>query len=288
MREPAFRASYPVAEDRAAPGPYATRRRLGAWLLDTILVGLATAAVFHVFSDDIVRALVRADGPLVLLRALLALPAALLYGEAALAPAARGATLQTALAPALWVVLSVLYHGLAEHLFGNTSGQYMHGLLVARREDRGRPSLSAAILRAAARPIDGLLFGLFGLLISHFAGDGRRLGDLLAGTLVLDSAEAIRVLPTMDLAVARTRREIRAKNRRPSPSASSRRRAGNRPGRTPLRGRRTRVRSCSMPGSAPSARRSRRSRRQPCRWCRRVGGCSSTPFTPRWAVFHAS
>ncbi len=215
MRESAFRASYPVAEDRAAPGPYATGRRLGAWLLDTILVGLATAAVFHLFSDDIVRALVRADGPLVLLRALLALPAAVVYGEAALAPAALGATLQTALAPALWVVLSVLYHGLAEHLFGNTPGQYRHGLLVARREDRDRPSLSAAILRAAARPVDGLLFGLFGLLVSRLAGDGRRLGDLLAGTLVLDTAEAIRVLPTMDLAVARTRREIRAKNRRP-------------------------------------------------------------------------
>jgi uncharacterized RDD family membrane protein YckC len=215
MREPAFRASYPVAENRADPGPYATGRRLGAWLLDTVLVGLATAAVFHLFSDDIVRALVRADGPFVLLRALLALPAALVYGGAALAPAALGATLQTALAPALWVVLSVFYHGLAEHLFGKTLGQYRHGPLVARRGDRGRPTLSAAILRAAARPVDGLVFGLFGLLVSRLAGDGRRFGDLLAGTLVLDAAEAIRVLPTMDLAVARTRREIRAKDRCP-------------------------------------------------------------------------
>jgi hypothetical protein len=212
---------------------------------------------------------------------------ALVYGEAALAPAALGATLQTALAPALWVLLSVLYHGLAEHLFGNTPGQYRHGLLVARREDRGRPTLSAAVLRAAARPVDGLLFGLFGLLVSRLAGDGRRLGDLLAGTLVLDTAEAIRVLPTMDLAVARTRREIRAKGRPPRPlhfEPPRREPPWENPGAAAAH---------SGPGlldarERAEARRSRHSRRPLHRWYRGVGGCSSTPFTRRWAVFHAS
>lgn len=89
-----------------------------------------------------------------------------------------------ALAVALWPLLAVPYYALSEGLFGATAGKRMLGLSVSTHPGSHKPGVRRALVRAVLRPVDALFFGLVGFVASRIAGDGRRLGDLAAGTVV--------------------------------------------------------------------------------------------------------
>jgi hypothetical protein len=199
------------ARERAAgvPGPadrvpYRPRRRLRAWAADAAVlgvpfVGLLTFTPFgevpSALSDPEVGGLAR------LISLPFSLPGHLVFGH----DAAR-ASAGPAFAICTYLCLLAFYNALFEGSRGSTPGQRAQDLAprsVPRRagpfgaggqhEVNGRIGMRRAILRALARPVDGLLFGSVGAAVALTHG-GRRLGDLLAGT-VLDEAPTAAARP---------------------------------------------------------------------------------------------
>ena len=111
----------------------------------------------------------------------------------------------------LWFVFDWFYFGLSEGLFrGKTMGKHLYGLRVIKEE--GYPiTLWAALLRNFVRAADSLpmLYGV-GFLTMLIAGQFRRLGDIVARTVVIEERrvrvprepiilEKIEPLPRTDL-----------------------------------------------------------------------------------------
>lgn len=67
---------------------------------------------------------------------------------------------------------------------GRTPAMRWLGLRVVL-PDGERPRLAAHVLRCAATVVDGFLFGLVGLVVMAGSTRQQRIGDLLAGTLVV-------------------------------------------------------------------------------------------------------
>lgn len=90
-----------------------------------------------------------------------------------------------ALTAGLAGALGFLYHVAFEGLFGQTAGKRCFGVVV--RSDDGRPcTVRAALVRTAGRLIDALPVGyLVGLIAILLTPRDQRLGDLLAGTVVV-------------------------------------------------------------------------------------------------------
>ena len=88
----------------------------------------------------------------------------------------------------LWFALDWFYFGLCEGLFrGKTLGKHLFGLRVIKEE--GYPiTLWAALLRNFIRAADSLPFSLYGVgfITALLAGRFRRLGDLVARTVVIE------------------------------------------------------------------------------------------------------
>ena len=85
-----------------------------------------------------------------------------------------------------WVplALAIGYYILCEALFGMTLGKRMVGIRVVA-DDGEEVGLNAAVIRNVLRVVDGLFFYLVGALIALSSERGRRLGDHIAGTLVV-------------------------------------------------------------------------------------------------------
>lgn len=82
------------------------------------------------------------------------------------------------------MAVAFLYHTLAEWLTGRTLGKALFGLAVVT--DEGRPlDLWASVVRNALRLVDGLGYWLVAVAVILYRGDGKRLGDVAAGTLVV-------------------------------------------------------------------------------------------------------
>lgn len=168
------------ASGSAAAAAPAARLRLAAWAVDSAILGLAGATVWQ---------LMHAYGPSGggqisgLAAALVATLAALLV-DSLLPATATGWAGTALLAVACWPLLAVPYYALSEGLFGATVGKRLLGLSVATRAGARRPGILRALVRALLRPVDALCLGLVGLVVAKSAGDGRRLGDLAAGTVV--------------------------------------------------------------------------------------------------------
>lgn len=77
-----------------------------------------------------------------------------------------------------------LYFWLAEGLFGATLGKAALGIQV-RRQDASGCTLAASLVRNLARLIDGLFFYLLGFFVALFSRLRQRVGDHLAGTVVV-------------------------------------------------------------------------------------------------------
>jgi uncharacterized RDD family membrane protein YckC len=93
---------------------------------------------------------------------------------------------------AAWLLIIVLYFTVAQAVSGGkTPGKTVMGLR-AIRVDGGTASLGAYFLRSAALIVDGLL-GV-GPVLMFFHPQSRRLGDLLAGTVVVRERTPVTLL----------------------------------------------------------------------------------------------
>lgn len=101
------------------------------------------------------------------------------FGDGALEPAIEAGLLGVPL----------LYHPLFEYRLGRTPGKRLLGLVVVR-SDGSSPSFVRALVRHVARPFEVLLFGV-GLAAMVVSERARRLGDRLAGTVVVRTAGSV-------------------------------------------------------------------------------------------------
>lgn len=121
----------------------------------------------------------------VLILALLAIPVAMMAERWSKSGAQPLAPLRTAIVASIAVVLLVLaYHIVLEALFGATLGKGLLGLQVRTDSDDGR--WLAAAIRNVARIVDGILFYSVAFLVAVFTRRRQRLGDLFAGTTVVE------------------------------------------------------------------------------------------------------
>lgn len=115
-----------------------------------------------------------------------------------------------------WCTLSIPYRTLFEGWLGATPGKLLFGLRVrsfAGGEVGGHPGIHRAFLRTLARPLDGLpAFYMLGWIVALFSPEKRRIGDYLAGTVVVAPERA--PLPRAEPAepeIDRRRREVGAR-----------------------------------------------------------------------------
>lgn len=144
----------PTDELTPASGFGPVARRVGAAVVDLLVVAVPTAVLWVVFS--VAAVIVTADPSATVGALLVGIPAALLLG----------------------------YHVLLEWLFGTTVGKRLFGLVVV---DRAGSDLSArgALARNLLRPVSLLAGYLVGGLLVAATGRHQHLGDRLAGTIVV-------------------------------------------------------------------------------------------------------
>jgi uncharacterized RDD family membrane protein YckC len=142
----------------------ALRRRLGALIVDTLMISLLDAIVNGTFGVERVTS--------------------------GIAPtmASGGFTSFTTQTTVDWIWLTLLwvaYYAVLEGLFGATVGKRLAGVRVTDLEGR-RVGWQAAILRNVARLIDALpVLYLLGGFLTLNSRQHQRLGDRFAGTLVV-------------------------------------------------------------------------------------------------------
>jgi uncharacterized RDD family membrane protein YckC len=82
-----------------------------------------------------------------------------------------------------------LYLWLLEACFGATLGKTIVGIRVARITDRS--GLAASAIRNGLRIVDGIGFYLVGVIVAGCSQYRQRLGDMFAGTLVVEETFAL-------------------------------------------------------------------------------------------------
>lgn len=96
----------------------------------------------------------------------------------------------------LWVA-AISYFVLLEALFGQTAGKAAVGIRVTGLDGR-RASARQILVRNVLRPVDwlpGLYF--LGALVARISGGRQRIGDHLAGTLIVPASAALGPWPTV-------------------------------------------------------------------------------------------
>ena len=91
--------------------------------------------------------------------------------------------------PSVWItfaVIGLLYFTLFEWRSGQTPGKKLVDIEV-RTVDGGYPSLAQAFVRTVFRLVDGLAFYVVGALVMRMTPERQRLGDRVAGTIVVRS-----------------------------------------------------------------------------------------------------
>ena len=83
-------------------------------------------------------------------------------------------------------VAAFLYYWLAEGLFGSTLGKAIARIQVRRKTGEGC-GLKPSLLRNVLRIVDGIGVYLVGFLVAIFSKTRQRLGDHVAGTVVVES-----------------------------------------------------------------------------------------------------
>ena len=88
--------------------------------------------------------------------------------------------------PSLFATIAVFaYYMLLEGYLGQTVGKMLLGIKVVREDNGGVPGLGPAALRTLLRVIDGILFYLVAFISVLASQKNRRLGDMVANTLVV-------------------------------------------------------------------------------------------------------
>jgi uncharacterized RDD family membrane protein YckC len=80
--------------------------------------------------------------------------------------------------------IAFVYHLLFEFQTGTTPGKRLFGLCVVR-DDGESLGVSGSLLRNALRLVDGLGYWSVAVAVILVRGDGKRLGDVVGGTLVV-------------------------------------------------------------------------------------------------------
>jgi uncharacterized RDD family membrane protein YckC len=83
------------------------------------------------------------------------------------------------------LVVAVVYYLLMEGLLGRTVGKMAVGIRVVDEQTGNPPGPGKAFLRTLLRIIDGLFGYLVGFVVVLSSGNRRRLGDMVAKTLVV-------------------------------------------------------------------------------------------------------
>jgi uncharacterized RDD family membrane protein YckC len=86
------------------------------------------------------------------------------------------------------VGLCLAYYIVLEAALGATLGKLATNLRVVRENDGGPIGWSASIIRNLLRLIDGLVFYIIGLIAICASKKRQRLGDMVAGTMVVRRA----------------------------------------------------------------------------------------------------
>lgn len=87
---------------------------------------------------------------------------------------------------AVFFVLYPAYYVLMEGLYGRTLGKMAAGVKVVRQDDGGRPGFGKAALRAVLLfTVDGFMWFAVAFFVALVSDDNRRLGDMVAKTLVV-------------------------------------------------------------------------------------------------------
>jgi uncharacterized RDD family membrane protein YckC len=90
-----------------------------------------------------------------------------------------------ALGSLIYFVGIFAYYLFMEGYLGQTVGKMLLGIKVVREDNGGVPGLGAAALRTVLRIIDGILFYAVAFVSVLATQKNRRLGDMVANTLVV-------------------------------------------------------------------------------------------------------
>jgi uncharacterized RDD family membrane protein YckC len=90
-----------------------------------------------------------------------------------------------ALGSLIYIVGIFAYYLFMEGYLGQTVGKMLLGIKVVREDNGGVPGLGAAALRTVLRIIDGILFYAVAFVSVLATQKNRRLGDMVANTLVV-------------------------------------------------------------------------------------------------------
>lgn len=90
----------------------------------------------------------------------------------------------------LWLVIGVGYYIVLEAQSGATLGKRVMGLRVVKLEGGGPIDWQASLSRNLLRLIDGFFFYLVGAIIVWSSDKKQRLGDKVAGTVVVRARQA--------------------------------------------------------------------------------------------------
>lgn len=86
---------------------------------------------------------------------------------------------------AIWIVVALSYYIVLEGLSGATLGKRLIGLKVVRLEGDAPLDWQTSIVRNLLRLVDGLFFYLVAAIAVWTSGSKQRLGDRVAGTVVV-------------------------------------------------------------------------------------------------------
>jgi uncharacterized RDD family membrane protein YckC len=85
----------------------------------------------------------------------------------------------------IWLVVALAYYTVMEAQSGATLGKRLIGLKVVKADGGAALDWQASIVRNVLRLIDGLLFYLVGAIVVWTSDKKQRLGDKVAGTVVV-------------------------------------------------------------------------------------------------------
>jgi uncharacterized RDD family membrane protein YckC len=87
----------------------------------------------------------------------------------------------------IWLLIAIGYYTALEARPGQTFGKRLINLKVVKLEGAGPIDMQAAIVRNVLRLVDGFLFYLIGAIAVWASEKKQRLGDRVAGTIVVRS-----------------------------------------------------------------------------------------------------
>jgi uncharacterized RDD family membrane protein YckC len=90
----------------------------------------------------------------------------------------------------LWLLVAIGYYTGMEASAGATIGKFMTGLRVVRLDSGSSIDLQSSLVRNVLRVVDGLFFYLVAAIAVWTSDKKQRIGDRVAGTMVVRAAKS--------------------------------------------------------------------------------------------------